>query len=75
MTAPMPPRPAIPSRLFRHVWAMAAYRTRFSPAGPMAITSAFPPSRSQTASHVSRIHFPQRSFAGLISTDSSVMER
>ena len=38
---------------------MAAKRTWFSPAGPMASTSV-PPSVSVMVSHVSRIHFPLR---------------
>ena len=67
----MPPRPLMPSRLLRHVCAMAAKRTWFSPAGPMASTSV-PPSVSVMVSHVSRIHFPFKWLASLNATPSSV---
>ena len=54
---------------------MQAKRTRRSPAGPMAITSASPPSASSSAWTVSRVVLPMRRAAGLISAPVSVTHR
>lgn len=70
-TAPVPPRPAARSSLLIQL----AKRTRFSPAGPMAITSASSPCRSRRMRQVSWVVLPQRSEASWMETSPSFTRR
>ena len=71
MTAPTPDRPAARCRSL----TMAAKRTRFSPAGPIQVTTvSCCPDSSRTISSVSQTVLPHRCSAEQIRTSSSQME-